>query len=216
MENQPIVRLNFTCNRNWEDMAAVEGGRFCNDCQKKVVDFTGKTNDEIAAYLMSSTTKICGRLTASQLASPLPKPFWKHWFSAAAMLAAIFMGTKEASAQKQSLSVKLVDSVALRPPNSMGEVLIIRNDAQFPGGKDALNNYLSTNLHLIKGVHGTVITTFLIERDGSLTNIEIIKGLDNKADEEAIRVLKESPKWVPRILYSGAAIKQRCNLSISF
>ena len=91
MEN-PIVRLTFT-NRNWEDMKPVAGGRFCNDCQKKVVDFTNKTADEIAAYLMSSTSHVCGRFTASQLAPPSPKTFWKRWLSAAAVFA-VFIGIK--------------------------------------------------------------------------------------------------------------------------
>lgn len=217
MENQqPVVRLNFTCDRNWEDMKPVDGGRFCNDCQKKVVDFTGKSNDEILAHLMSSTTQVCGRFQNSQLAPALPKSFWKRWLSAAAMFAAVFIGIKEASAQQQSISVKLVDSTASRSPNSIGEVLIVRNDAQFPGGKDALQNYLSTNLRLIKGVHGAVKTTFLVERDGSLADIKIVKGLNDQANEEAIRVLKESPKWVPRILYNGTAIRQGYNLLISF
>jgi hypothetical protein len=216
MENQPIVRLTFTCNRNWEDMTAVKDGRFCNNCQKKVVDFTDKTNDEIAAYLMNSTTQVCGRFQNTQLASALPKPLWKRWLSAAAMFVTVFIGIKEASAQQQPISVKLVDSTASRSPNSIGEVLIVRNDAQFPGGQDALQNYLITNLHHIKGVHGTLKTTFFVERDGSLTNIKIVKGLNDQANEEAIRVLKESPKWVPRSLYNGTAIKQGYNLLISF
>ena len=206
MQDQPTVRLNFTCNRNWEDMTIVENGRFCNDCQKKVVDFTDKTPDEIAAYLISSTTKVCGRFQQSQLSPSRPKPVWKRWLSAAAMFVTVFIGVKEASAQQQ-LPAKKSDSVKTSDRFVMGEVLIISNrDAQFPGGEAALFAYINKNIHPPKSVTGRVTTVFTIETDGSLTDIKVIKGLSKEADEEAIRVLKESPKWLPSI-QNGRRIK---------
>ncbi|MEX8548252.1 MAG: energy transducer TonB [Mucilaginibacter sp.] len=193
MENQPIARLNFTCNRKWEEMTPVAGGRFCNSCQKKVVDFTDKTNDEIAAYLMGSTTQVCGRFQQSQLVPAPPKPIWKRWLSAAAMFAAVFMGIKEASAQK----VVQTDSVSNQqknPGSFLGAIEMLPN---FPGGEAAFAAYLHKNLRSPKGVKGRVTTAFVVEKDGSLTDIRILKGLNKEADEEAIRVLKESPKWKP-------------------
>lgn len=215
MENQPNICLNFTCNRNWEDMIPVENGRFCNDCQKKVVDFTNKTNDEIASYLMSSTTKVCGKFQQSQLAPSLPQPVWKSWLSAAAMFATVFMGIKEASAQK-TLPTKSVDSVKAPAPFVIGEVVIINRNAQFPGGKEALYDYLNRNIRSIDKVKGNVVTTFIVEKDGSLTDIKISKGLSKEADEEAIRVLKASPKWLPMILYNNVPSRQGYTLPISF
>ncbi|MGI4022813.1 MAG: energy transducer TonB [Janthinobacterium lividum] len=192
MENQPIVRLKFTCNRNWEDMIAVKDGRFCNDCQKKVIDFTNKTNDEIAAYLMNSNMQVCGRFQNTQLAPTAPKSVWKRWLSAAAMFAAVFMGIKEASAQKAVQA----DSVANQQNNmtSFGGAEAI---SVFPGGEKAFSAYLDKNLRQPKGTQGRVITSFVIEKDGSITEIRVLRGLTKEADEEAIRVLKESPKWKP-------------------
>ncbi len=210
MENQPIVRLNFTCNRNWEDMAAVESGRFCNDCQKKVVDFTDKTNDEIAAYLMSSTTKVCGRFQQSQLVSPSLKPVWKRWFSVAAMFAAVFIGVKEASAQK----VVQLDTVSKKSDNivSFGTAELMPS---FPGGELAFNKYLHKNIRTPKDVHGRLITSFIVEKDGSLTDIKILRGLGEEADYEAIRVLKESPRWKPGI-QKGSIVRQAYTMPITF
>lgn len=223
MENQqPVVRLNFTCDRNWADMQPVEGGRFCNDCQKKVIDFTDKTNDEIAAYLMSSTTQICGRFQKSQLATSMPKPVWKRWLSAVAMLA-VFMGIKEASAQTKDLADSTNKVYQKNNTNISlgGEIVIVSNNftrknavspskevtsfgqaelsPQFPGGTKALNAYLLKNLHVPNNLKGRIITYFVIEKDGSLTDIRIIKGLNKEADTEAIRVLNNMPKWTPAI-----------------
>ncbi|WP_299288617.1 energy transducer TonB [uncultured Mucilaginibacter sp.] len=215
MENQPIVRLNFTCNRNWEDMQPVENGRFCNDCQKKVVDFTDKTNEEIAAYLISSATLVCGRFQNTQLAPAAPKPIWKRWFSTAAMFVAVFIGVKEASAQQQ-IPIKSADSVKAPTRVVMGEVAVISKNAQFPGGEVALRSYLDKNVRSVNNVKGKVVTTFIVEKDGSLTDIKVIEGLSKEADEEAIRVLKESPKWLPMVLYNGVAVRHGYTLPISF
>ncbi len=210
MENQPIVRLNFTCNRTWEDMKPVEGGRFCNDCQKKVVDFTNKTNDEIAAYFMGSTTIVCGNFRQSQLAPALPKPIWKRWLSAAAMFVAVFIGVKEASAQK----VVQKDSVSNQATNltSFGGPEAI---PQFPGGEVAFQKYLHQNLRPINGATGRVITCFVIEKDGSLSNIRVLKGLNKEADAEAIRVIKASPNWSPGV-YNGQPQRKAYTMPINF
>ncbi|MGI4728017.1 MAG: energy transducer TonB [Janthinobacterium lividum] len=186
-------------------MQPVENGRFCNDCQKKVVDFTGKTNDEIAAYLMSSSTKVCGRFQNTQLLPAPPKPLWKSWLSAAAMFAAVFMGIKEASAQTQSRDSNLVNKTQQKItigdtvmfPASYYKVKPMNNGATFPGGEKALRTYLSKNINNAQGITGRVITIFNIEKDGSLTDIKVARGLSKEADAEAIRVLKACPKWHP-------------------
>lgn len=210
MENQPIARLNFTCNRNWEDMIPVEGGRFCNDCQKKVIDFTDKTNDEIVAYLVSSTTLVCGRFQNTQLAPALPKSVWKRWLSAAAMFAAVFIGIKEASAQqvvKQDSLSKLESNNA-----SFGGAGI---DPRFPGGEDALKTYLNKNLHAITNVKGRVMASFVVEKDGSLTGFKVLRSLGKEADKEAIRVLKAMPKWQPAI-QSGHVVSVAYAMPVDF
>ena len=210
MENQPIVRLNFTCDLDWDDMIAVKDGRFCNDCQKQVVDFTDKTNDEIAAYLLSSTTKVCGRFQNTQLAPAVAKHVWKRWFSAAAMFATVFVGIKEASAQ----TVVQKDSVSnqLSQLTSFGGPEVIPT---FPGGEVAFQNYLHKNLQPIKGTKGRVITAFVVEKDGSLSNIQVLKGLNKEANLEAIRVIKASPKWIPGV-YNGQPQRKAYTMPINF
>ncbi len=69
---------------------------------------------------------------------------------------------------------------------------------EFPGGFDSLKTFLATNLKPINGLKGKRgILTFVVEKDGSLTNIRMVKGFSPEADAEAVRVMKLSPKWKP-------------------
>ncbi|MBS1519398.1 MAG: energy transducer TonB [Bacteroidetes bacterium] len=72
------------------------------------------------------------------------------------------------------------------------------SEPYFPGGRDSLEKFVSSNIHHIKGAEGKkVFVTFAVETDGSLSNIKVSRGLNNEANEEALRLLRISPKWVP-------------------
>jgi len=113
----------------------------------------------------------------------------------------IFMEVKEALAQ-QLEPAKSIDTVQLSniKYNPMfSNCYVTTKDATFPGGTKALNAYLLKNLHLPHNLKGRIITYFVIEKDGSLTDIRIIKGLNTEADTEVIRALNNMPKWTPAI-----------------
>jgi len=69
----------------------------------------------------------------------------------------------------------------------------------FPGGLTAFYSYISRSYQTpqVKGLAGKVFTVFTIDIDGSIVDIKIIRELGHGTGEEAIRVLKESPKWSP-------------------
>jgi protein TonB len=78
---------------------------------------------------------------------------------------------------------------------------------QFPGGLEKLGSFLKANLKwpdLDKEHTERVIVTFVVEKNGKLTNIEIIRGLSDDFDAEVIRVLKLSPKWRPALINDKA------------
>lgn len=73
---------------------------------------------------------------------------------------------------------------------------------EFPGGMKAFYEYLDKSFKYpaearINNVNGKVILSFIVEKDGSLNDIKVLRGLGSGLDEEAKRVLKESPKWIP-------------------
>jgi protein TonB len=80
----------------------------------------------------------------------------------------------------------------------------VEKQPEFPGGLDAFGKYLSNNIKFPavdreNGVSGRVICTFVVERDGSLTDIKAVRGPSQTTMDEAIRVLKKSPRWKPGI-----------------
>ena len=73
---------------------------------------------------------------------------------------------------------------------------------EFPGGDDALNRFLTSNIHYPKSalknnISGTVYVNFIISADGTIQNVKVTKGVHKTLDEEAIRVVKKMPKWKP-------------------
>ena len=86
------------------------------------------------------------------------------------------------------------------PRQLMGDV--VEEMPSFPGGTEALLNYLSENITYPKEcedvcVQGRVIVTFVVEKDGSISEAKVVKSVYQPLDEEALRVVKGMPKWIP-------------------
>lgn len=90
----------------------------------------------------------------------------------------------------------------------------------FPGGDEALINYLIANIkypHIAKeaGITGIVNLTFLVEKDGLITNIKVVNGIGGGCNEEAVRVVSAMPKWTPG-QQKGKAIRTQVQIPIVF
>lgn len=103
-----------------------------------------------------------------------------------------------------------------------GEVFtIVENSPSFPGGETALKQYISDSLRYIIGsliekrVRGTVYITFIVEKDGSISNPGILKGIDPFADASAIRIINNMPVWNPGT-QKGIPQRVRVNIPIKF
>ncbi len=65
------------------------------------------------------------------------------------------------------------------------------------------------------GIEGKVFLTFIVDKDGSITDVTLARGIGGGCDEEAIRILKESPKWNPG-KQRGRAVRQKMTFPIIF
>ena len=97
---------------------------------------------------------------------------------------------------------------------------IVEESATFPGGITAFYLYLKKELDYPRqaqrmGIEGRVFVQFVVERDGSLTDIHVVKGIGAGCDEEAVRVLKNSPKWKPG-KQRGKPVRQKMIQNILF
>jgi TonB family protein len=90
---------------------------------------------------------------------------------------------------------------------------------EFPGGKKAFNTFLNKNLKWPKNtsddIQGIVTLSFFVEKDGSLTEIKVAKSMSPPFDEEALRVINLSPKWIPA-MKNNKFIKSQYTVPIKF
>ncbi len=104
--------------------------------------------------------------------------------------------------------------------NTAYETTTIEVQPSFPGGMDKFYSYLSKSIRYPaiaqeKGTQGKVFVSFVIEKNGMLSDIQVVRKLGDGTDEEAIRVLKSSPKWLPGI-QNGREVRVKYNIPISF
>lgn len=97
---------------------------------------------------------------------------------------------------------------------------VVEDQAEFPGGQDSLMKFLAANIHYPqaakeKGIRGRVIITFIVEKDGSLSNIKVLRDIGDGCGDEAIRVVKLMPKWKPA-KQRGKNVRQQFVLPITF
>ena len=97
---------------------------------------------------------------------------------------------------------------------------VVEQMPQFPGGQQALFEYLSKNIKYPviaeeNGVQGRVIVTFVVERAGSITDVKVVKSVDPSLDKEAQRVVKAMPHWIPG-KQNGSAVRVKYTVPVTF
>lgn len=97
---------------------------------------------------------------------------------------------------------------------------VVEQMPEYPGGIQALFEYLMQNVKYPEDaekqkVEGRVIATFVVETDGSISNIEVVRPVFPSLDAEAIRVLSGMPKWKPG-LQNGKEVRVKYTVPINF
>lgn len=97
---------------------------------------------------------------------------------------------------------------------------VVENAPAFPGGDAARMKFLQDNIRYPamareSGIQGTVYVTFVVERSGAVTDVKILRGIGGGCDEEAVRVVKNMPKWEPG-KQRGKPVRVQFNMPIKF
>jgi protein TonB len=97
---------------------------------------------------------------------------------------------------------------------------VVEEQPTYPGGDEARIKFLQDNMKYPEeakelGVQGKVFVTFVVEVDGSITDVRVLRGIGSGCDDEAIRVVKSMPKWVPG-KQRGVPVRVKFNLPINF
>ena len=105
--------------------------------------------------------------------------------------------------------------------NDSDEVFVFVTDGpEFIGGDEARIKYLQKNIKyptLAKesGIQGTVYVTFVVEKDGSISNVKVLRGIGGGCDIESVRIIKNMPNWKPG-MQKGKAVRVQYNMPIRY
>ena len=116
---------------------------------------------------------------------------------------------------------EVIATEPVKPKEEENKVFdVVEQMPSYPGGMSALMQYLSSNIKYPviaeeNGIQGRVICTFVVERDGSITDVKIAKSVDPSLDKEAMRVVSKMPKWIPG-KQNGSAVRVKYTLPVTF
>lgn len=99
-------------------------------------------------------------------------------------------------------------------------VFICEDMPEFPGGDEALKKYIADNIIYPEqakkaNIQGTVFMRYIVDENGNVSNVEVLRGVDPLLDNEAIRVVKSIPTWKPG-MQSGKPIKVQMSVPVKF
>lgn len=97
---------------------------------------------------------------------------------------------------------------------------VVEESPSFPGGDEARIRFLQENIEYPQmaresGIQGTVYVTFVVEPNGSVSGVRVLRGIGGGCDEEAVRVIKKMPKWNPG-KQRGKPVRVQFNMPIKF
>ncbi|NDW13408.1 energy transducer TonB [Bacteroides sp. 214] len=121
----------------------------------------------------------------------------------------------------EKVEVKYVAPVVVEEEVNEDEIFeVVEQSPEFPGGMSALMSFLSKNIKYPSiaaenGTQGTVTIQFVVNRDGSVVDPVVLRGVDPYLDKEAMRVIKTMPKWKPG-MQRGKAVRVKYTVPVRF
>lgn len=106
------------------------------------------------------------------------------------------------------------------PPKSSDVFTVVEVMPKYPGGNKELMTYIANNVKYPEEakknkIQGRVFVSFVVEKDGSIGDVKVLRGIGGGCDEESIRVVENMPNWVPG-MQRGKAVRVAYNLPIKF
>ncbi len=178
--------------------------------QCTAVDFSGMSNN----FSLILTKKRIKMITRNEKA----KGLWWRLLATLPVLAILMIVNTKVTAQEMKTDDAVSSENGENAVYDLANAEIMKKDAiktekdsvyniveqmpEFPGGTNALLKYVANNIHYPEkakdaGIEGRVFIGFVIRKDGSVSDVKVMKGIGGGCDEEAVRVINSMPKWTP-------------------
>ncbi|RXK58079.1 T9SS type A sorting domain-containing protein [Lacibacter luteus] len=234
MQQSFRIKIDEPCHEEWNHMLPVEQGRFCGSCQKKVIDFTAKSDEEIIAFFNNYNGSSCGRFANEQLNRPMQqlelKPASRFIRYAASLLLPAALFAEKGKAQIGKVAVRdTIERIAPVPEIIMGtfmEAPLAKENRVSGKVVDAVTKEPLAGVSVsIKGTSKGVVTaadgsfSVLVQSRKDVLQYSYIGyeaaeiKLSKLADKNAVVLqMKQAPKLMGEVIVVGYASKTTCTV----
>jgi len=179
--------------------------------------------EELEQLVAEETVMNSEKFTAYEMEDDAPEQVTKTQDEVATSDVAIGAIDYDQGSNEAEHVLKVNEKVVDEVPPAVEETKVfdvVEQMPSFKGGDAALMEWLSKNIKYPvvaeeNGIQGRVVATFVVERDGSITDVKIVKSVDPSLDKEAVRVLKAMPKWIPG-KQNGQAVRVKYTVPVTF
>ena len=188
--------------------------------QCTAVDFSDMSNN----FSLILTKKRIKMITKHEKA----KGFWWKLLATLPVLALLLIVNARASAQQTSnsdvnvheIKTSDINNIKIKKVETDSVYQVVEVMPEFPGGMSQMATFLSENIKYPeeakdKNISGRVFIEFVIEKDGSVSNVNVMRSVGGGCDDEAVRVVKAMPKWKPGLM-KGKPVRVHYVLPINF
>jgi protein TonB len=188
------------------------------------------TDKEITVYAATDTSLLAEEeievvQTAQELPPPPPPPAPEiveilNVVEDNVEVASVEINTEDDKNKVVAISAPVTSSAPIEEEEDNVVFQVVEKMPSFPGGDAALFKFLNENVKYPviaqeNGVQGRVICQFVVNRDGSIVDVEVVRSVDASLDKEAIRVIKSMPKWSPG-QQRGKPVRVKYTLPVNF
>lgn len=124
--------------------------------------------------------------------------------------------------QTEFIDISELEEITLEPEPEPDDIpfQIVEDMPEFPGGQEALLKYLSSHIKYPSicrenNIQGRVVLQFIVNKDGSIVDVEVLKPVHPQLDKEAVRVVESMPKWKPGS-QRGKPVRVKFTLPVQF
>ena len=188
------------------------------------------TDKEITVYAATDTSLLAEEeievvQTAQELPPPPPPPAPEiveilNVVEDNVEVASVEINTEDDKNKVVAISAPVTSSAPIEEEEDNVVFQVVEKMPSFPGGDSQLFKFLNDNVKYPviaqeNGVQGRVICQFVVNRDGSIVDVEVVRSVDASLDKEAIRVIKSMPKWSPG-QQRGKPVRVKYTLPVNF
>ena len=179
--------------------------------------------EELEQLVAEETVMNSEKFTAYEMEDDAPEQVTKTQDEVATSDVAIGAIDYDQGSNEAEHVLKVNEKVVDEVPPAVEETKVfdvVEQMPSFKGGDAALMEWLNKNIKYPvvaeeNGIQGRVVATFVVERDGSITDVKIVKSVDPSLDKEAVRVLKAMPKWIPG-RQNGQPVRVKYTVPVTF